>query len=123
MKKQPKQNKMAQSEFSAAVQQSVNEKNQATFEQLQSALQEAQVNAEKFRIIGQEAVNRLITIENKLANQGIRKPNLMTVLFHWKELMVIIGEIVSLIREFKDLLQKPQEPQAESNNAQNDATK
>lgn len=118
MKKQPKQVKMSQSEFSPAVQQSVNEKNKAAFEQLEAALLESQTNAEKFRAIGQEAVNRLVTIENKLANQGIRKPNLMTVLFHWKELMVIIGEIVTLIREFKALLQKPEEPQT-----QNDTTK
>ena len=117
MKKQPKQIKMAQSEFSAAVQQSANEKNQAAFEQLQAALQESQMNAEKFRVIGQEAVNRLVTIENKLATQGLRKPNLMTILFHWKELMVIIGEIVTLIREFKALLQKPAEAEQPNDTA------
>lgn len=110
MKKQTKQIKMAQSEFSPALQQAAKERNQEAFIQLENALKESQINAEKFRVIGQEAVNRLVTIENKLSNQGLRKPNLMTVLFHWKELMVIIGEIVALIREFKALLQKPEEP-------------
>jgi hypothetical protein len=75
-------------------------------ENTKAELETAKQQTNQMQAIAQEALNRLVTIETRLAPQALRKPNLMTILFHWKELMLTIAEIVSLIKEFKDLIQK-----------------
>jgi hypothetical protein len=99
MKKQPKSVKMEQSD---------------TYQQLEAnlslQLKEAQAQASQLQAVAQETVNRLVYIESRLSPQLLRKPNIINILFHWKEVMNIIGEIVLLIKEFKDLIQKPQQP-------------
>lgn len=78
-------------------------------ENTKAELETAKQQTNQMQAVAQEAVNRLVNIETRLSPQVLRKPNLMTILFHWKELMLIIGEIVTLIKEFKDLIQKQPE--------------
>jgi hypothetical protein len=75
-------------------------------ENTKAELETAKQQTNQMQAIAQEALNRLVTIETRLSPQALRKPNLMTIIFHWKELMLTIAEIVSLIKEFKDLIQK-----------------
>lgn len=81
-------------------------------ENTKAELETAKQQTTQMQVIAQEAVNRLVTIETRLSPQVLRKPNLMTILFHWKELMLTIGEIISLIRDFKELIQNQQKNDA-----------
>lgn len=77
--------------------------------------QEAQKQAQQLQAVAQESVNRLVYIENRLTSHLSRKPNLLNILFHWRELIATVDEIVRLIKEFKDLIQKPQEQPNDAN--------
>lgn len=77
--------------------------------------QEAQKQAQQLQAVAQESVNRLVYIETRLASHLSRKPNLLNILFHWRELIATVDEIVRLIKEFKDLIQKPQEQPNDTN--------
>lgn len=77
--------------------------------------QEAQKQAQQLQAVAQESVNRLVYIENRLTSHLSRKPNLLNILFHWRELIATVDEIVRLIKEFKDLIQKPQEQPNDTN--------
>ena len=101
MKKQNKSVKMEQSPADTYRQLEAN---------LSLQLEEAKAQASQLQAVAQETVNRLVYIESRLSPQLLRKPNIINILFHWKEVMNIIGEIVLLIKEFKDLIQKPQQP-------------
>lgn len=77
--------------------------------------QEAQKQAQQLQAVAQESVNRLVYIETRLTSHLSRKPNLLNILFHWRELIATVDEIVRLIKEFKDLIQKPQEQPNDTN--------
>jgi hypothetical protein len=81
-------------------------KEQVNTEQLQNDLNLAKAQAAQLQTVAQEAVNRLIFIEDKLSPQLLRNPKWWNILFHWKEIMLLIEEIVRIIKEFKAALQK-----------------
>jgi len=81
-------------------------KEQVNTEQLQNDLTLAKAQAAQLQTVAQEAVNRLIFIEDKLSPQLLRNPKWWNILFHWKEIMALIEEIVRIIKEFKAALQK-----------------
>ena len=92
MKKQPKQIKMESTQNSP---------------DLSLELQEAKNQSQQFQAVAQEAVNRLVYIENRFAPHLLRKPTLLNILFHWKELIATVEEMIKLIKEFKELIEKP----------------
>lgn len=92
MKKQPKQIKMESTQNSP---------------DLSLELQEAKNQSQQFQAVAQEAVNRLVYIEKRFSPHLLRKPTILNILFHWKELIATVEEMVKLIKEFKELIEKP----------------
>jgi len=90
------------------------EKNSNQIASLTAELTTQREQAAKMQVVAQEAVNRLIFIENKLSPQLLRKPSFWNVLFHWKEVVAVIVEIITIIKNFRDSLQ----PKTENDSAQ-----
>lgn len=64
----------------------------------------------QLQAVAQEAVNRLLFVENRLSPQLLRKVNFWNILFHWKEVIQVVEEIIRIIKEFKESLQKKDAP-------------
>lgn len=58
--------------------------------------------AAQLKNVAQESVTGLLFIESKLSPQLLRKVNFWNVLFHWKEVVAIIEEIILLIKKFRE---------------------
>lgn len=76
---------------------------------LTKELEAAKTQAAQLQVIAQESVNRLLIVEQRLSPALLRKPNIFNILFHWKEVVALIAEIIDLIKNFKKALQKPEE--------------
>lgn len=60
-----------------------------------------------YRIVASEAVKQLLDIENKFAPLLSKKINLLSILSHWKEFLLLIGEVIGLIKDFKQKFLNP----------------
>lgn len=75
------------------------------FQSLEAQIQELTSQNQKLNLLATESINRLFFVENKLSPALLRKPSLLSILFHWREVITLIGEIISIIKEFREKIQ------------------
>ena len=85
-------------------------KNQASlstskFQNLEAQIQELTSQNQKLNLLATESINRLFFVENKLSPALLRKPTLISILFHWREVIALISEIITIIKEFREKIQ------------------
>lgn len=73
----------------------------------QEALATLQAQNQQLATLAQESFNRLLFVENRLSPQLLRKPNFLNILFHWKELIAVIVEVIDIIKKFREQLNAP----------------
>ena len=80
------------------------------FSALKAELTQAQQQQAIMRQVAEQAASRLIQIENSLSPQLLRNPKIWNVLFHFKEIIFVIREVIKIINEFKQQYITPPAP-------------
>lgn len=93
-----------------------NTQNTGAFSQLKAELANAQaLNAQQQQVIN-DAASALFYAEERLTKQIGRKPNFFNILFHFKEVLAVLEEVIRIIRNFKTKYVKTPEPVQDDTN-------
>lgn len=80
------------------------------FSALKAELSQAQQQQAIMRQVAEQAASRLIQIENSLSPQLLRNPKIWNIIFHFKEIINVIREVIKIINEFKQQYITPPAP-------------
>lgn len=69
-----------------------------------------------FQMVANQAAQKLINIELLASPFLNKKFNILNALFHLKEFVSMVKQIISLIKEFKDQYMKPPQPVNDATN-------
>jgi len=80
------------------------------FSALKAELAQSQQQQQVMRLVAEQAASRLLQIENSLSPQLLRNPKLWNIIFHFKEIIAVIREVIRIINEFKQQYITPPTP-------------
>jgi hypothetical protein len=101
------------------MQKSMTKFTQQEFQSLTADYNKLKEESEAYLAVANDAANRLFQIQDRLAPQTRRRFSVITALFHLREIINLIQEVIKIIQEFRDKLSAPKNPAIDSTNTKN----